>query len=283
MNDHDRVVYCYGFVPGDTAPPPDDLRGVGGRPVETVDLGFCGAVVSRVPEEEFDAEAVEARLRDMEWVGEQGLGHERVVTWFVDEAWILPARLLTLYSSTEALREEAASREDEIRGVLERMHGRREWDLKVSYDADRLSENIDQLSEEIAELDEEIAGSSSGRGYLLGRVRSEKVRSETTRAARSTADDLLERLGQHAEKVVRLELPRQGDELPVVLSAALLVAPAGEEALKAEVDRRSGELEELGIHAALSGPWAPYRFVGERDEPASAGSGGEGVVGGPGG
>lgn len=283
MTDPDEVLYCYGFVAEGAPPPPDDLRGVADRPVETMELGFCSAVVSRVPGGEYDAGAVEARLQDMEWVGEQGLGHERVVTWFVDEAWILPARLLTLYSSAEALREKVGQRADEIRGALRRMHGRREWDLKVSYDAGRLSENVGRLSEEIAELDEEIAGTSPGRGYLLGQVRSEKVRSELAEAARAEADDLLEALGQHAEEVVRLELPRRGEELPVVLSAALLVAPEREEGLMADAERRSDELEGLGIHVAFTGPWAPYRFVGERDERAADGRGRGGPADGTGG
>lgn len=261
----DELLYCYGFVPEGAPRPPEELRGIAGRPVETLGLGFCDAVVSRVPADEYAAETVEARLEDLAWVGEQGMGHERVVTWFVDEAWILPVRLLTLYSSPRALREETEGRAPAMRRTLERMEGRYEWDLKVSYEADRLTENLGEVSQEIAELEEEIAATSPGRGYLLGRVKSEKVRTEASAAARRLADDLLDGLRDGAEEVRRLELPGRGSDLPVVLSAALLVAADREEEMRARVDRRAGELEGLGIHVGFTGPWAPYRFVGDGD------------------
>lgn len=269
--DEGEVLYCYGLVPPGAPPPPEALRGVADRRVERLGLGFCDAVISRVPAAEYRAEAVERRLGDLEWVGEQGMGHERVVTWFVDEAWILPLRLLTLYSSAEALREEMAGREAEIRDALDRMEGRYEWDLKVSYDADRLAGNMSELSEEVAELEEEAAASSPGRGYLLERARSEKVREGTADAARRAAEELLEGLRGHADEVARLELARRGEELPVVLGAALLVPAERAEALQAEVDRRAERLEALGVHVGFSGPWAPYRFVGEDDERGVAG------------
>lgn len=263
----EEVLYCYGFVPSGTGPPPADaLPGIADRPVEIVDLGFCEAVVSRLPAEDYGPEVVESRLRDLEWVGAQGLAHERVVTWYVDEAWILPARLLTLYSAPSALEEEATSREAELSEALDRMEGMYEWDLKVSYDAGRLKDRLGDLSEEIAELEERIASTSAGRGYLLGRVKDEKIRTESADVARRIADGLLEELERGAEEVARVELPGKGSDLPVVLNAALLVRSGGEDRLTAAVERRTEELEEHGIHVDFSGPWAPYRFLGDRDD-----------------
>src|SRR5690606_33158180 len=121
-----EAIYLYGFVPEGTAAPSGELAGIGGAPVEVVAVeGFCAAF-GRVPSDEYGAEAVERRLRDLDWVGEQGLRHERVVAWFVDRGAIVPVRLLTLYGSLESLRRDAAGRAVEIREQLRRLADRRE-------------------------------------------------------------------------------------------------------------------------------------------------------------
>lgn len=263
-----EILYCYGFVPAGAPEPPDDLVGVGSRPVETLALDVGRAVISRVPSEAYDAEGVEARLRDLEWLAEQGLGHERVVTWFVDRAWILPARLLTLYSSPEALRREADERAGRIRAALDRMEGLYEWDLKISYDPDRLAESMGELSREVADLEEEIDTTSPGRGYLLGKVKEERVRSGAEDVAREKAEEVLAGLEPMASEAVRLALPKEsGGDAPVVLGAALLAPRDREDRLRDVAQRWSEELEEVGIQVEFSGPWAPYRFLEELDDP----------------
>lgn len=266
----DHALYLYGFVPDGTPSPPAGVTGVAERPVEVLELGYCGAALSRVPAETYAADVVEARLEDLEWVARHGLAHERVVSWFVDHAWILPARLLTLYSSAETLRDEADSRRDEVAGALDRMEGLYEWDLKVSYRADRLEEKLGELSDEVADLEEEIAASSPGRGYLLERVKEEKSRDRAAQVALRVAEDLLDALRRHAEDSVRLDLPRDDDELPVVLGAALLARPPDEERLRDVVRERSERLEGKGVEIAFSGPWAPYRFLAD-EAPADVG------------
>lgn len=267
--DGDHALYLYGFVPNGT-PPPAGVTGVAERAVEVLDLGYCGAATSRVPAETYAADVVEAHLENLQWVARHGLAHERVVSWFVDHAWILPVRLLTLYSSAEMLRDEAESRRDEVAGALDTMEGLYEWDLKVSYRADRLEESLGELSDEISELEGEIAASTPGRGYLLERVKEEKARGHAAQVALRVAEDLLDALRDHAEDSVRLDLPRDGDELPVVLGAALLARPRDEEGLRNVVGERSDQLEGQGVEIAFSGPWAPYRFLDD-DVPAGVG------------
>ena len=77
-------------------------------------------MISRVPGGEYAPAAVESRLRDPTWVADHGVRHERVIAWFVDHAQILPARLLSLYSSPAALAEAAAGQAARIAGELDR-------------------------------------------------------------------------------------------------------------------------------------------------------------------
>jgi hypothetical protein len=254
------VIYLYGFVPSDLpAPPP--LAGVGDGAVELVPLGAVSAVISRLPAAEWSVPLVEARLDDLAWVGEQGLAHERVVLWFVDHAEILPARLFSMYSDDAALRAAAAPRHDVLRSQVERLGGRREWNLKVAYDLNELGRHGGEVSDELRRMDDEIAGASPGRRFLLQRRRTDLTRREVTRAARRMADQLLDALRPHAEAVQALPLPEGADRGTVVLAAALLVSRAGEAALRAEAEPRIEQLSSLGMTISFTGPWAPYRFI----------------------
>jgi hypothetical protein len=254
------VIYLYGFVPA-AAPAPPALAGVGDAAVELVPLGAVSAVVSRLPAADWSAARVEARLEDLAWVGEQGLAHERVVLWFVDHAEILPARLFSMYTDEAALRAAAAPRDDMLRTQLDRLGGRREWNLKVAYDPNELGRRGGEVSDELRRMDDEIAGASPGRRYLLQRRRTDLTRREVTRAARRLADELLDALRPHAEAVQALPLAEDADSGTVVLAAALLVSRAGEAALRAEAEPRIEQLSSLGMTISFTGPWAPYRFM----------------------
>ena len=255
------LLYLYGFVAPDAALP-SDLVGVGSAGVRRVELGPVCAVVGDVSATEFSAEAIEARMRDLPWIGDQGALHERVVTWFVDHGGILPARLLTLYSSEAALRQAIAA-PDGVRAQLDRLRGLREWDLKISSEDEVLRAGLGAVSPEVAALERESAAAEPGRRYLLERKRQKLLDSETGAAARRLGEEVLAALGPQAREVRRVPTPRGADPaaLPVVVHAALLVPEEREVELQSRASSESDRLVAHGISVALTGPWAPYRFL----------------------
>lgn len=253
------VIYLYGFTDPDSSPPSGGLLGVGDAEVDVVELEGVAAVVGRIDSPAFDGEALERNTADVEWMAEQGLRHEQVVAWFVDHARILPSRLLTLFSGLEALADEVAGESEAIRSRLDRFGGLDEWDLKVAYVPARLMARIGEVSEEVGRLEREIEAASPGKRFLLEKKRKDVARTEARNAAGRLARDLLDALRPLADDVARLDPP--GEEVPVSLNAALLVARDRREEMRSTFDRKRGRLEELGLTAQLTGPWAPYRFL----------------------
>jgi len=260
-----HVVYLYGFAPPAAELPDEGLAGVADAAVELHGCDGFAAAFSQLPAAEYGAERVEARTGDLAWVGEQGLAHERVVAWFVDHAEIVPAPLFTLYSSVDAMAAEAAGRAEAIRQRLERFAGRREWDLKVSYDADEVRAHAAELDPDVQRVDQEIAAATPGRRFLLERRRAELLKGAAGAAARREAQALLDTVGGVAEAIKVLPIPEGGAEVPVVLHAAALVAVGAEDQLMSTIQAARGRLGPRGIRVDASGPWAPYRFVGESD------------------
>jgi hypothetical protein len=253
------AVYLYGFAPSDARLPEHGLLGVGDVEVALLPGDGFVAVVGSMPASDFEGDALERNSKDVDWMARQGIVHEQVIAWFVDDASILPSRFLTLFSSTDVLARAMARDGAGIRDRLRRFEGLREWDLKVGYDAARLEEHLHEVSDEIRALDEEIAGSAPGRAFLLGRKRKDVARVAGRAAARRLASDLLQTLEVGAEDVVRLALT--ADDTPVVLNAALLVDRVREARVLDTARTEAERLARLGVTVQFTGPWAPYRFM----------------------
>lgn len=259
-----ELCYLYGFVPLGTAPPPRALSGIDGGAVSLVDAGPVVAVTSSVRGAEFNADAMSDRMQDLNWVGARGLEHERVVAWFVDHAEILPVSLFTLFSSPDAMLRDATARAVTIREQLDRLHDKREWDLKVSWDERELVKHAGDIVQSIRDIDAEIESASAGKKFLLERKRADLLKRDLANAARDRARGLLEELARHARRVVALPIPRT-EGLPVVLNAALLVERGEESALQNVAATRAAELALIGMTVQFTGPWAAYRFAGDDD------------------
>src|SRR5690606_14962835 len=119
-----------------------------------------------------------------------------------------------------------------IAATLRALSGRREWNLKVAYDADELARHGAEISAELRQMEERIAAATPGRRYLLERQRADIIRQEVSRAGRSVAGDLLDALREHASDVRELPLTESDENGTVVLNAALLVERGAEDALR---------------------------------------------------
>jgi hypothetical protein len=256
-----EVVYLYGFVPAHAPAPSSAVAGVGDAAVRLLDLGEVQAVVSDLPAAIYAADVVESRLQDLGWVGEQGMAHERVVVWFADHSDILPARLFSLYSADDALRTAADARMGEVAAGLRSLSGRREWNLKVAWDAADLARHASEISPELSRMEDEIMTATPGKRYLLERRRSDLLKQELGRAARALANRLLDELAKHAVDTRVLPLTDSDDAGTVVLNAALLVTRDAEDGLRSRAAELYPHYTALGMIVSFSGPWAPYRFV----------------------
>ena len=190
-----------------------------------------------------------------------------MVTWFVDHGGIVPARLLTLYTNERSLAAATRDNHARLREEIERLRGLREWDLKISYRAEELRRGLASVSDAVAQLDREIASADPGRRYLLDRKRDKLLETETGRVARRLGNEALDTLGPLVREVRRVAGPAGRDDLPVVVHAALLVEETKEAELQERAEAEGRRLGTQGMSLALSGPWAPYRFLaGAEDE-----------------
>lgn len=242
------ALYAYAVV---RRPDAGVLR-VFGDDVQLVGSGGLAAVVSEVPLSEFGEEVLPARLNDRSWLEATARDHDDVVQRLLAVTTVIPLRFGSIHRDRAAVERFLDERRDAFAATLDRLRGRVELGVKVWARTER-------------DAAREGPAPSTGREYLERRRRE---RDETATAAARLDERLRavhERLLDVAEAgVLNRPHPREltgvADEM--VLNAAYLVA-AGDETLAGEVDRLRSDNPDLRFD--LTGPWAPYNFVGGDD------------------
>ena len=241
-----RTLWCAYAVVG---PVGEGLPRAIGDGLDLVGDADVAVVVGAVPQSEFGEDVLPARLNDRSWLERAVADHESVVRRLLAVGPVVPLRFGSLHRSTRAVEEFLAAHREEFLAALERVRGRVELGVKV------------WVAPPAAEAAEERP--ATGREYL------ERRRDARERAVgeRASVDELLRSI--HARLLCVAEAgvlnrpqPREltGDSREMAMNAAYLVA-ADDDSLVAEVERLRREHAELDFD--VTGPWAPYNFVGD--------------------
>lgn len=259
----ETLTYLYGIVPADAPEPPPELQGLEEGAVRLLRVAEVAAVVGSVPGAIYGAESLDARLGELGWVGERGVAHERVLTWFADRGPIVPLSLFSLHEDDERVRDRLALQAPRLRAILERLEGRREWGVKVRRIDATLAAHLDLLSPRLRGLAAEIESAPPGRRFLLQKKR-DSMRGEELRAVSAdAARTLFEQLESCAERAARLPITTSAGEVErtLVLHAAFLVSEAGFPAFQQRLSEAAHRYSRLGFEFEFTGPWPPYHFA----------------------
>lgn len=288
------LVYLYAILPAEgpalAALRRGELRGLADAPVTAVVEGGLAAAVSAVPAEEFEAEALNRLVRDLDWLGPRAERHQEVTARLMEltEA-LLPLAFGTVFRGTapvaQLLREQGA----ELTARLAALRGRAEWVLTVRRESEAALAALD-ASPALQALRRDLAGASPGRAYLLSRrleaARREELAAQDAHAAEAATAALLP-LAERAEPEAVADEGRQG----LLLRLTALVERVAEPRWLAAAADLERAWRPQGYEVRVSGPWPPYRFSAAAADggrgPGRHGDGGtrrrgDGATGGPG-
>jgi hypothetical protein len=246
-------IYCVVRSPGapDLAGVPEGLPGTSA--VRTVPLADgLWLVAADAPLPEYSGESIDARLSDLDWVGDRALAHERVVEHFAASWAVLPLKLFTLFSSDERAAQGLRERLEDIGRVLERIAGRVEWGVRILFQETKARKPAPPA-----------ASPTTGKGFLLRKKEEQDGARGLAGRARATVDQLYDDLARQAV-AARRHPPEVGEGgARLLLDAAFLVAKADGDGFEAAVERWTARLAEHGCDLNLTGPWPPYNFIEE--------------------
>lgn len=243
--------WVYGVV-GDQCPEPA-VDGVDGAPVRLVRAAGLAALASPVPLEHFGAEPLRQMLEDLDRVEALARAHQGVLDRALELDGVVPFRMCTIYDSEAHVREMLERERESLAGSLARLRGSAEWGVKA-------------YAVKAPKPDPEPADEESGTAWLR-RKRDDRASAEAAeQAAAERVAGIHERLAEQAAAAT-LSRPHDrrlsGHEGDMVLNAAYLVAHARADDFRAAVERLGRDHARAGLRLVLTGPWAPYHFVGE--------------------
>ncbi|WP_371502844.1 GvpL/GvpF family gas vesicle protein [Kitasatospora sp. NBC_00374] len=231
------------------------LTGVAGSPVHAVHTAPAGAVVavvSPVPEADYDEAALRRHLEDLTWLENLARAHHGVVETLVACTTVLPLRLATVYRDDDRVRTMIDHRHDQFREQLAHLADHCEWGVKLYVDSPTATVTEQPVA----------SGLSPGRDYLRRRRAQRDEQQDAYRAAERTAERVETAARAHAVGRVRHRI--QEGELAAgpgvnISNDAYLVPVDHTEQFLADVTRSADGLP--GVRVEVTGPWAPYSFA----------------------
>src|SRR3954453_23103007 len=240
--------YVYGVI---EAREPFNFGKIGiggvGENVYSVHHGDVAAVVSKTPVFIFDPR------------GENALAHEHVIETVMKTKTIIPMSFGTVFRTDDDIREVLKSIYPSLKDVLKQMGNKLEFGLKVTWDRDRIVEELKRENEEIHRFQHELTRKHLQSTYFarmqLGRMIDKALSERAAEVVREIYD------GLRAVCVASRDNKVIGDKM--IMNAAFLIQKDKESEFDAAVNAVAQKFGDR-LNFKYTGPWPPYNFVNIR-------------------
>ncbi|HEX6908680.1 MAG TPA: GvpL/GvpF family gas vesicle protein [Terriglobales bacterium] len=240
--------YVYGIIEA-KQPLSFGKMGIGGagEPVYTAHFQDIAAVVSKTAVYIFDP------------TRENALAHEHVIETVMKTHTIIPMSFGTVFRTDDDIREVLKSIYSSLKDVLKQMTGKLEFGLKVTWDRDRIIEELQREHDEIHRFHQELTRKHLQSTYFarmqLGRMIDKALAELAANYVREIYD------GLRAVCVASRDNKPIGDKM--IMNAAFLIQKAREAEFDAAVNKVAQKFGDR-LNFKYTGPWPPYNFVNIR-------------------
>ena len=204
-------------------------------------------VASDVSADTYQADAIESRLHDLDWVARCGAAHHGVADVLALKHTIVPFRLFTLFSSEDkavAMLSRVAKRIDE---ALDAVKGKAEWVLRISKPDPARTEPAANAGQP-----------TSGTSFLAQKAAAKQSAAERAVRIRNDIGAIFNELAEIADEANERSIDAATG---LLLDAAFLVPTRRASAFKRALEKAADGLLKNGCRVSLTGPWPPYSFV----------------------
>jgi len=243
--------YVYGVIESAASKEPIHFgrtsMGGFGEQVYSVHHGDIAAVVSKTSVFIFDP------------TRENALAHEHVIETVMKTHSIIPMSFSTVFRTDDDIREVLKSIYASLKDVLKQMSGKVEFGIKVTWDRDRIIEELKRDDEEIHRFHLELTKKHLQSTYFarmqLGRMIDKALGERSAELRREIYD------GLRQVCVASRDSKPIGDKM--IMNAAFLMERKHETDFDAAVNKIAKKFGDR-LNFKYTGPWPPYNFVNIR-------------------
>lgn len=254
-----EVLYVYAIARGGH-PVPEHVEAIDGSGrIDAVAAGSLAAFVTPVDDVDFSQGVIDARAKDVEWLGAIGYRHQSVMNALMLGGTMIPLRAFTLFASDESLRKHLEVERERLTKLLDRLEGKQEWTLRIEFDFQLWSEALVRRVDSLRALSEEIAGAAAGKAFLLRK----KLDDEKKRASREAEQQVMSEVEREVMKTLACEtVAETRQQRSGAFPQINVLIERDEEARLADLrDELTRRYAAEGVTLALTGPWPPYTFA----------------------
>jgi len=249
----ETAIYLYCIVHASKMPSaagvPPGLPGAT-RPVLSTLAGSFRVVTASAPIEAYGSDALEASLRNVQWVSEIAVAHESVVEHFTRATGctVIPMKLFTMFSSEELASAALRPRLPEFQTIVRRIAGCEEWGVRITPRAASGAESAGEMTR-----------AASGTAFLAAKKAARDVARQSASAVAEAVEDAYRVLSAIAREVRRRGDTPEGATSPPLLDAAFLVPSTRRKRFTAAVTKVADSSDRISV--TLTGPWPSYNFI----------------------
>jgi hypothetical protein len=259
-----NILYVYAIARAGH-PLPERVEAIDGSDViDVVTAANLVAFVTPVDDVDFSQGVIDARARDVEWLGAIGYRHQSVMNSLMHGGTIIPLRAFTLFASDESLRRHLENESERFAKLLDRLDGKQEWTLRIEFDPQLWSEALVRRVDSLRTLSEEIASASEGKAFLLRK----KLDDEKKKASREAEQQVMAEIERAVmDKLACDTVAETRQQRSGAFPQINVLLERDEEARLEELrDDLAARYAEEGVTLALTGPWPPYTFAVTSDD-----------------
>ncbi|MDI6885354.1 MAG: GvpL/GvpF family gas vesicle protein [archaeon] len=162
-------------------------------------------------------------------------------------------------SAKEVLNKWMSEEFDNLKKMMEKIRGKKEYGVQIFYIPSVMSEKIAEESEEIMRIKEEIKSKSPGAAYMYKQKLEIAIKKEMESRMVFYFKDFYNRIKRHVEEI-KVEKTKKMDEMEkqMIMNLSCLVANDAYKELGAELEEMD---KEEGFSVRFTGPWPAYSFV----------------------
>ena len=246
-------------------PAPERAEAIDGSDVvSAVDCGNLAAFATPVDPAEFSQPVIDARSKDVEWLGAIGYRHQNVMAALMRGGTIIPLRAFTLFAGEESVRRHVDAQRDALTKILGRLDGKQEWTLRIEFDPQPWSDALVRRVPALRELSGEMSHATPGKAFLLGK----KLDEEKKRASREAEEAVVGEIERAVLDKLACDTVAESRQQRSGAFPQINVLINRDEEARLEELRRDVEARYAadGVSVAMTGPWPPYTFAGMREE-----------------
>ncbi len=233
--------------------------------VKALDADGLTAFYAAVDGVEYSQAVIDARSKDLEWLGAIGYRHQSVMSALMRGGTVIPLRAFTLFANETSLSDHLRKERDNFTRILDRLDGKQEWTLRIEFRPEQWNDALVHRFDSLQKLADDIKGAAEGKAYLLRK----KLDDEKKRVSRDAEEQVVAEVEETVMKKLACDTVsesrlQRGGAFPQINVLINRDEEARLQELSEELPRR---YEPEGVTLALTGPWPPYSCAGGmRDE-----------------